>query len=174
MHGWRCWSRTQVTQSEASPGRVNDVCLSPSRVGMYACAGVGVGVGVGADAGSGGDPEDDGGGSSALDGATDMKAWESRFWKCLLSRYATSQFTFSLLCLRLLTGLVLFVRAGRNGTSSTWSQATELQAAPRRVCCGAWGGTGICSKCCHVWCSWWADEPHMRRRCWWAQWARLG
>lgn len=47
--------------SEASLGRANDVHLSPSRVGTYACAGVdaGVGVGVGADAGSGGGPEDD-------------------------------------------------------------------------------------------------------------------
>jgi len=34
--------------------------------------------------------------SSALDGTTDTKARESRFWKCLLSRCATSQFTFSL------------------------------------------------------------------------------
>src|SRR5260221_13049481 len=112
-----------------------------------------------------------GGGSSALDGATDTKAWESRFWKCLLSRCATSQFTFSLLRLRLLTSLAPFVRAGRNGASCAWSRATESQAAPRRVCCGAWGGTGICGKCCHVWCSWWADEPHAQRRCWWARWA---
>ena len=50
-----------MTWSEASPGRVNDVCLLPSRVGTYACAGVGIGVGIGADTGSGGDPEDDGG-----------------------------------------------------------------------------------------------------------------
>ena len=41
-------------------------------------------------------PKTTGGGSSALDGATDTKAWESRFWKCLLSRCTTSQFTFSL------------------------------------------------------------------------------
>jgi len=34
--------------------------------------------------------------SSAPDGTTDMKVQESRFWKCLLSRCATSQFTFSL------------------------------------------------------------------------------
>jgi len=41
--------------SEASPRRANDVRLSPSRVGAYACAGVGAGagVGVGADADAG-------------------------------------------------------------------------------------------------------------------------
>ena len=33
--------------------------------------------------------------SSALDGTTDTKVQESRFWKYLLSRCATSQFTFS-------------------------------------------------------------------------------
>ncbi len=66
-------------------------------------------------------PKTMGGGSSAPDGATDTKAWESRF------------FTFSLLYLRLLMGLILFVRTGRNGASCAWSRATELQAAPRRV-----------------------------------------
>ena len=66
-------------------------------------------------------PKTMGGGSSAPDGATDTKAWESRF------------FTFSLLYLRLLIGLILFVRTGRNGASCAWSRATESQAAPRRV-----------------------------------------
>jgi len=143
--------------SETSPGHANDVRLSLSRVGAYAC-GVGAGVGVGADAGSGGDPKDDGWGFFSAGWGNGHEGVGIKILEVSFVKVRHKPVYLLTLCLRLLTGLVPFVRAGQNGTSSAWSRATELQAVPWRVCCGVWGCTGICSRCCHIWCSWWADE----------------
>src|SRR5260221_12323441 len=132
-----------------------------------ACQGVGAApsgevlwqFGTGPEPGSGGDPKDDGWGFFSTGWGNGHEGVGIEILYLLSFVFEIVDGSDPVCVYRAERRIVCLVSGDRIASSASES---------RRVCCGVWGGTRICGKCCHVWCSRWADEPHARRRRWWA------